>query len=325
MRISTIDPAFFIQGKSPLINYCCVNISRIDSNLWNSTVGVYDPYAERYIETLEFEGITRNPEFHFGGIVVNQRTGVLSIVVDAGAAFNTAGQDISGTNWIMQFDPKTREVLYQFNLTSLSKGRYGGPQDVELDPEGNTYTVWTFSSAITKTDKRGRTTEWYVRQPFNHTQWGYSGLAAKYWMLLVPDEESGTLFRFDLRKDEGVPKRIPVSPDFRLVLPDAAHLPRKYNDTVLLVAQLFNGTAVFESKSGKWDKAEYKGTVSTPTAGWVNTAVLQVGSSIYMVTTPPFTEDPIVPGQLAGNRTDFPFQDITREVDALLGHEGFTL
>jgi hypothetical protein len=187
-------------------------------------------------------------------------------VVDAGAAFNTGGQDFSGTNYIMQWDPKTRKILYRFNMTTLSKERYGGPQDLEHDPDGNTYTVWTFSSAITKTDKKGKTTEWYLKQPFNHTVWGYSGLAAKDWLLLVPDHESKGLWRFDMRQKNGVPKEIPVTPHFELDSPDATHRPPKYKGTVLLVAQVFMGTAVYESKPGKWDKAVYKGAVPIPDA-----------------------------------------------------------
>lgn len=284
-------------------------------------MGIYDPYARKYVETLEFRGITMDPALHIGGIGVDKGTGRLSIVVDAGAAFNTAGQDISGTNLIMQWDPKTRKTLYQFNLTTLSKGRYGGPQDVEHDPEGNIYTVWTFSSALTKTDKKGKTSEWYFSGN-NHTIWGYSGLAAKEWLLLVSDAESGGLVKFDMRQKRGKPKTIQVKPAYRLTFPDAAYLPPIYKGTVLLVAEIFNGVAVFESKSGKWDKAEYKGTVPIPDEitdeNVVVTAVIQVGNSVYMVTQPGAGSYPIVPGTLGGNHSDFLFPDITRKVDALL-------
>jgi hypothetical protein len=182
-----------------------------------------------------------------------------------------------------------------------------------------TPTPYGHSQALSrKRIRRGKTTEWYVRQPFNHTVWGHSGLAAKDWLLLVSDQEGGGLVRFDLRKKRGIPKQIPLTPQFKLTYPDAAHLLRKYKGTFLLVAQVFNGTAVFESKSGKWDKAEYKGTVPIPDESLVSTAVTQVGSSIYMVTQPPMGGYPLVPGTLAGNLSDFRFPDITGQVDALL-------
>lgn len=80
--------------------------------LFNASVAVYDPFINKIVEIIEFPGIAHNPEFHIGGLKVDQRTGLISIVVNAGAAFNTNGQDLSGTNYIIQWDATTKEILY---------------------------------------------------------------------------------------------------------------------------------------------------------------------------------------------------------------------
>jgi len=248
---------------------------------------------------------------------MDHRTGLLSVLVNAYAAFGTGGQDISGTSWIMQYNPKTRKVLYKTNITEISQGRYGGPQDVEQDPHGNTYIVGTFSSSIMKIDKRGKAEEWYLKKPINTTQWGYSGIAAKNWTLLASDEETGGLFRFDMRKEKGIPIPIPLNPDHKLGKCDAAYLPRRYNGTVLLVAEMFVGISVYQDKKGKWESASYKGTVPwTGDPTMQVTASVQIGESIYM-SAEGFL-DPLAPGEVSGNRTDFYFPDITQEVDALV-------
>lgn len=269
------------------------------------------------VDILRFPGIAENPAFHLGGVAMDHRTGLLSVLANAFAAFGTGGQDISGTSWIMQYNPKTKKVLYKTNLTEISQGLYGGPQDVEQDPDGNVYTMGTFPSSILKTNKKGKTIEWYLRKSVNHTVWGYSGLAAKDWTLVVSDEETGGLFRFDMRKEKGTPIPIPLKPDHKLGKCDAAYMPRKYKGTVLLVTELASGISVYQDKKGKWETAAYKGTVPwTGDPAFTPTASVQIGDSIYM-SLEAFA-DPVAPGQLSGNRTDFPFPDITKQVEALL-------
>jgi hypothetical protein len=70
-----------------------------------------------------------------------------------------------------------------------------------------------------------------------------------------------------------------------------------------------------------WRTAEYLGTVPIPTGGLYEggnvVAAVQMGSSsVFMVIG--FIFDEWVPGTVAGNRTRFPFPDITDEIDILL-------
>jgi hypothetical protein len=321
MAISTSMHASCIQGIS--LSFLKIhksiglyaNIST--RNLWNASVGIYDPYTNAFT-IIEFEGITHNPEFHIGGVQMNPRTNLLSIVVDAGAAFNTGGQDISGTNFIMLWDPSTHQLLYKHNLTTITKGRYGAFQDVEHDPANNVYVVGTYPSSIMKVDANGTKVEtWYLDDNLNHTIAGYAGLAVKDWTLITNDEATGNLFRFDMRTKKGVPVLIEVTPPHKIGPTDAIQLPLKYHGTVLLVAERGSGASVYRDRKGEWKKAEYLGLVPWPETDRITTAPLQVGDAVYF-NLEPFGDAGVQGPGTAGNRTDFLYVDITAQIDALL-------
>lgn len=89
---------------------------------------------------------------------------------------------------------------------------------------------------------------------------------------------------------------------------------------MLLVAQDVLGVSVLRSRDGRWETAAYLGLVPVPAElseeGWFVTAPIQVGSGLYMVLD--IFSDPTVEGQTAGNRSSFPFVDITAQVEKLL-------
>jgi len=270
------------------------------------------------VDILQFPGISHNPNFHIGGVAVDERTGLLSIVVDAGDAFNSFGANISGTNYIMQWDPAVHALTYKINLTQTTQGKYGGYQDVQQDPDDNVYVVGTYPGSILKVSCDGKTvTPWYEALPDISTNTGLTGLASKDWLLLASDFGSGQLWKFDMRAAKGVPYIIPTTPPQNLSLPDAISLPNRYSGTVLLVAEDFAGVKVFRSKDGLWNAAEYLGliTFSNPEGNMLCTSVKQIGSAIYMNLIP--FGDSAVPGT-AGNASQFFYPDITAQVDALL-------
>jgi hypothetical protein len=85
--------------------------------------------------------------------------------------------------------------------------------------------------------------------------------------------------------------------------------------TVLLVAVSASGVEVFRSKDGLWNEAEGLGQVlnNDCLADGANvTATVQVGSRIYM-------NEEFFADAFPGNRTMFPWVDITADVDGLLG------
>lgn len=284
--------------------------------LFNASVAVYDPY-KKTTEVIEFPQISHNPEFHLGGVAANPYTNLISIVVDAGAAFNTGGKDISGTNLILLWDPVAKKEIYRLNLTETTNGTYGGFQDVEFDSRENVYVVGTFPSSILRVEANGtKINEWY-KSSGNHTVTGFSGLASTKDILLTNDNTvtpNGSLIKFDMTATKGIPVTVPITPPRSISGSDAIYLPPKYNGTVLLVAVDASGVEVLRSKDGSWTAAEGLGQVSNkvPAAnGGFVTGSVQVGQSLYMI-------EEFFGDAQPGNRTQFPFVDITEEVDKLL-------
>jgi len=293
------------------------------SSLYNGTVVVYDPYKAKVVDTIILPDISFNPVLHVGGVDYDHRTGLFYIVADAGAPFNTNGKDITGPNYVMKFDPITKDILWTVDLTIVTQERYSGFQDLEEDAQGNVFVVGTWPASILRISGRDRGIRpWYVPEPLNQTRKGLSGIAAKDDNLLAYDINGGNggkLLRFNMTAERGVPVEVPLTPPTFLGLGDAVYLPPKYDGKVLLISIDAEGTVVIVSSDGKWEKAEYKGLIPRGTtgdaAGSAITASVQIGQSIYTVLE---WFDAPIPGSLAGNRTVFPWKDITAEVEALV-------
>ncbi|KAK4175314.1 hypothetical protein QBC36DRAFT_190221 [Triangularia setosa] len=295
-----------------------------DSSLWNATVGIYDPYLDKILDVLFFPDISLTLA-HIGGVARDPYSGLISILSNSGNPWATGGADITGERQIMKYDPKKKRVLWARNMTDVSRNRYGGFQDIEHDKRGNTYIVGTYPGVIIRVDKNGKKlTEWYLHQPLSPTtRKGYSGLAVvRGTDIMLASDGDGMLYRFDLRQERGRPVSVPLSPERLHMNLDAIYLPPKYGGRVLLVADLFLGIQVLRSKDRTWRKAENLGTIPRPAMlnglaidGAVVAPVQMGSNSLYMVIG---NIDPFIPGMVAGNRTLFPFPDITDEVERLL-------
>jgi hypothetical protein len=194
-------------------------------------MAIYNPY-DQTTEVVSFPGITQNPAFHVGGVAANPHTNLISIVADAGAAFVTGGQDISGTNMLITWDPSTQKEVSRLNLTETTRGAYGGFQDVEFDSRGNTYVVGTFPSSILRVEKNGTAVNEWFKSGGNHTVTGFQGLAMKGDVLLANDNTAapnGSLVRFDTTADKGTPVAVPISPPRSISGSDGLYFPPKYN------------------------------------------------------------------------------------------------
>jgi hypothetical protein len=88
-------------------------------------------------------------------------------------------------------------------------------------------------------------------------------------------------------------------------------LPPKYNNTVLLLAVPASGVEVLRSKDDLWDAAEGLGHIPNVIPAGNVTAVVQIGNRIYM-------NEEFFGDAQPGNRTSFPYVDITEEVENLL-------
>ncbi|KAF2461912.1 hypothetical protein BDY21DRAFT_295334 [Lineolata rhizophorae] len=292
-------------------------------SLFNSSVAIYDPFAEEMVDILEFDGITHNSALHLGGVGVDKRTGLVSIVVDAANPFNTGGSDVSGKNYIILYDPSTQSVLYNIDLTETTGERYGAFQDVEQDDYGNVYIVGTYPGSILRVEggpEDPQVVEWYTSFDPNGqiqtTRIGFSGLAVTGDVLLANDNNIGEIVRFDTTAAQGTPTVVPHTPNTQISASDAIYLPPKYDGTVLLVAENSAGVSVLRSQDALWTEAEYLGLIpnnSPDASGGILTATVQIGESIYMVEE--FFSDSF---NGAGTRAQFPLVDITAQVEALL-------
>lgn len=281
---------------------------------------MYDAVENRVTDIITLPGISNVPAFHVSGVQVDKRHDKLTISANAGAAFDTQGVDISGTNLIVQYDLATGRIEWQKNLTAVSRGVFGGFQDMEHDAAGNSFVLGTYPSSIVKISADGKTAEpWFVERGVNQTVSGFQGIAAfdDGASLLVSDGQRGQLLRFDTAADKGEPVRVPLQDGAEPIggVLDGAYLPALYKDTVLLVSDNALGTVVLRSQDN-WQTAERVGVVAKDPGfpdGFA-TATVQIADRIYGVTE--FFLDNAPPRSL--NRTEFPLYDITDAVNELL-------
>ena len=315
LRYVLLEEPLFSAGHGLMM--CCYACSA----LYNSTVAVYDPYKREVVDNIHLPGLSGDPVLHMSGVVVDPQ-GQLSVIVDAGAAFDTQGQDISGDNFLVKVDPRHGQVLWRKNLTEVTNGVYGGYQDAAHDAHGNTFVVGTFPASIIKVGPNGSTAiPWYLQPQPNQTVPGLSGLAARGDILLGTDGSDGQLYRFNMTEEMGHKVHVPLKGSNATRIGnslDGILLPKQFNGTVLLVSDTTDGTAVLRSADGLWTSAEMVGTVPNVYASRNGFSVdnVEIGGSLYSVTE--FFLDEKVPGTLAGNRTQFPLVDITNQVLELL-------
>ncbi|KAK0730213.1 hypothetical protein B0H67DRAFT_478833 [Lasiosphaeris hirsuta] len=294
--------------------------------VWNGTVALFDPYADKVVEVLEFPGTSHTGSQHIGGVAWDPYSGLITILTDSASPWGTGGADVSGDHLIMKYNHRTKKTLWSLNITELTHEKYGGFQDVETDRRGNTYIVGTFPGTVLKVDKHGTAvTPWYVPDPLPPTtKKGFGGLAAVPGSeILLSNDGDGRIYRFDMRDKTGKPVHVPMRPEKLYTDTDAIYLPPRWGGSVLLVASNFGGIQVLRSKDKLWKTAENLGTIPSPTGGLnegsVATAVVQVGNDpglIYLIEG--FWDVPWVPGTVAGNRTLFPFPDLTKDIERLL-------
>ncbi|GJN73897.1 hypothetical protein PLICBS_007980 [Purpureocillium lilacinum] len=290
------------------------------SVLYNASVAVYDATKNEVSEIIEFPGLSGKPEFHSSGMRVRP-DGQLATVVNAGAAFDTSGQDISGDNFLVTYDHDSKKVTSQVNLTAVSNGVYGGFQDLTFDTCGNTFVVGTYPGSIIKVSADGsKAVPWIVDRISNRTTAGYTGIVSRGNTLIASNGKDGGLYRFDATKAQGEPIAIPLAGNRTLGKDlDQVYMPAKYGGNTILVSDTSDGTVVVRSDDD-WKSAKIVGTVANAlqSQDGFSVATVQIAERIYVVTEYFLDASNKVPGTNAGNRTEFPLRDITDEVDAML-------
>ncbi|KAK9443348.1 TRI14-like protein [Metarhizium brunneum] len=306
------------------------------SVLYNSSVAVWDPTNNVIESIIEFPE-TNKTEYHASGIEVEAKTGLLSAIINPGAAFDTSGVDISGDSFLYKIDMKTKKWLWRKNVSKPTEGRYGGCQEAIHDRHHNTFVLCTYPGAIIKVSADGKTaTSWYesnYMKPGETPQRpGLTGGVSKDDFLLAVDDESHKLLRFDMREEKGNPVVVKIGNDEDVGLGlDGAYLPPKYDGQVLLVTSESKEINVIISNDN-WKTAEKAGvikntyfdnpennrgfSVSTVQIGEGNDAPIYSINEYFLDAQD--ASKPTVPGTLAKDRSEFPLQDITKAVDDIV-------
>lgn len=294
-----------------------------DSVLYNSTVAVYDPVANSVDRIIEVPGLSYDPLLHSSGVKLDGPD-KLSIVINAGRAFETGGQNRSGENFLVKYDLEQDRILWQANVGAATNNAVTGYQDVEHDSQGNSYVVSSFPESIIRVSADGQTvTPWYVLVEGQQST-GMTGLAKFDDNTVLSTNVSGSsITAWDLTQEIGVPRQVPVTglsanETQLFVLSDGLYLPPRYERTVLLIADgARNGVAVVRSNDG-WASAQYVGFVANPVpeGGSLAAASVQLGDNVFLI--PAFFTMERVAGTLTGPQSAFPLADITAEVEALV-------
>ncbi|KAJ3488488.1 hypothetical protein NLG97_g6194 [Lecanicillium saksenae] len=296
------------------------------SVLYNASVAVYNPSSNSFEDNINFPQ-TMEPVFHASGIDVDAANRKLSVLVNAGVAFDTEGANVTGDNFLYKVDLSSpeRQVLWGTNLSAVTNGAYGGCQDAASDAAGNTYAVCTYPSAIIKVTPDGtQATPWYLS---NYTapgaspiEAGLSGIVPIGDFLVGTESRGRRLLRFDTKAAAPEPVEIPISGYNASVWgsSDGAFMPPKYDGKVLLVSDNTQGTTVLVSTDG-WQSAKQVGFIPKMSEEAFSVASMQLRGRVYAVNE--FFADaanPKVPGTNAGPRAQFPLQDINKQVYSLV-------
>ncbi|KJZ74879.1 hypothetical protein HIM_05788 [Hirsutella minnesotensis 3608] len=299
------------------------------SVLWNSSVAIYDPISNTVIGSITDRRFTGRPELHASGIQVDVAHDKLAIMFNAGAPFDTAGENIMGQNNLVQYDLKTNKVLWAIDLSKVTNGAYSGFQDMEHDRHGNIFVCGTFPPSLLFVNATTVVASPWWLGPHNMTNKGINGLAMwRYSKLLGTyqdgyDQYGSHLIRWNVRVP-GEPVGIPIYKNGRAVALgtdlDGSYLPLRYGGNILLVTDAWIGTIVLHSTDA-WETAEKLGVLPNPFAGGTSaTATVQAGQRIFAIFE--FFQDATVKavGQPAGagQRSKFPLLDVTDQIDALV-------
>ncbi|KAM4060942.1 hypothetical protein HRG_001579 [Hirsutella rhossiliensis] len=292
------------------------------SVLYNASVAVWDSKTQSLLEPITVENMTGNKALHASGVQVNPQDDTLAFMLNAGAAFDTQGQNVTGDNNLVVWDLKANKMKFTINLSDHADKDHRGFQDMEHDKDGNIFVMSTFGGSLFRVNANGTAVEKWWLSDKNSSTAGLTGLARLGEdSLIAADQSEGQLFRYSMNED-GKDKRTPVElkPTANLTSSmDGVYFPPKHNQTCLLVSDNEKGTLVLHSDD-KWKIAQLRGIIPNKFSSQqgFTVATVQIVHRIFAV-----IEWFLDGGEddqnnaLPGNRTEFPMVDITDDVDKL--------
>ncbi|RBA11170.1 hypothetical protein FPRO05_04343 [Fusarium proliferatum] len=302
------------------------------SSIYNASIAVWDPYSSSIQRIISIPGITHSLDKRLSGTIIDPTNNVLSAVVEAASFFVSAGNDVSGDNFVVKVDLNTFDTK-KINLTAVTKGQYGAFLDIDNGLSGDLYVNGAYPSSLLHIDCEDRVSSFYVREPTTPPRsFGFGGVVRVDDTLIVSDNTNHQLAKFTIRGGHHSPVVIPQTNYHNFSGGSSLSLPHRYGGKVMLmaedvIAKNTCGVSVFSSRDS-WKTANFLGFIESidrklePASAISQTSAHELGDRIYSSVL--FYDNKVNP-TMAGNRTDFTLRDITDSVDSLLRANGFDI
>ncbi|OXV06020.1 hypothetical protein Egran_06212 [Elaphomyces granulatus] len=302
-------------------DYDPVHCKAYFGSLFNSTVLRKD-LSTGEEEVLTFPDISENHTYHVSGVQYDRKTGAMYFSANNGIAFSSNGADLTGPNRFIKYNTSTDRVVFITDMDSvvaqlnaLTGYQYNGFQDMAEDLAGNAYYVTSLGPSIFKVTPDGTPSIFFYLPPkfINGTvQSNWGGIFSVGNILVSLDNFNGKMFRLDTTAKDPFKDYTTYSlADSPVqVHCDRTYPPPMFDGKIVLCSNDGNGTYVLYSND-LWQSAKYLGLAASPNYGGIPTASCQIANSLY-TNTEYFLDG--VTFDKVGNRTDFPFTDITQKV-----------
>ncbi|KAF5578266.1 immune-responsive 1 [Fusarium pseudocircinatum] len=325
--IEALYPSFFRWDDQRCVLYL--------SSIYNASIAVWDPYSSSLQRIISIPGISHSglepSSSRLSGTVINPTNNVLAAVVEADPFFLTAGNDVSGDNFVVKVDLNTFAST-KINLTATTRGQYGAFLDIDNGLSGDLYVNGGYPASILHIDCQDKVSPFYVREPTTPPRsFGFGGVVRVGDTLIASDNTKHELVKIAIRSGHHSPVVIPQTNYHNFSGAGSVSVPHRYGGKVLLMAEDVTatnttGVSVFSSKDG-WKSTRFLGFIesidrkSEPASVAMSLASAhELGDRIYSSTL--FYDNKVNPA-MAGNRSDFALRDITDSVDSLLEANGF--
>lgn len=295
-----------------------------------------DSSKRAILRYITVDGLT-GKALHASGVQLDLKHNILGFLLNAEAAFDSYGEDLTGENNLVLWDLEKHTPKLIIDLSKYANKRHRGFQDLEFDDQGNVFVISTYGGNMLRVDVEARTAEKWWESELNVSvakpRPGLTGLA-KYGRdtLITTDEREKGLFLYSMKKED---KKGENSIDRqRVVLSgssitanlssnmDSVYFPPMFEQSCLLVSNFMEGTIVVTSDQ-HWTSGVIRGLIpnkyksASPQGYTVST--VQIASRIFAVIEW-FSDGRRVNNTvLPGGRSEFPMVDITDEVKDLCG------
>ncbi|KAF5673257.1 trichothecene biosynthesis [Fusarium denticulatum] len=303
------------------------------SSIYNASIAVWDPYSFSLQRIISIPGITHSLDKRLSGTIIDPTNNVLSAVVEAASFFTSAGNDVSGDNFVVKVDLNTFETK-KINLTAVTKGQYGAFLDIDNGLDGDLYVNGAYPSSILHVDCEDKVSPFYIREPTTPPRsFGFGGVVRVGHDLIVSDNTNHQLVKFAIHSSRHSPIVIPQTKCHNFSAGSSLSLPDRYGGKVMLMAEDVidentSGVSVFSSKDN-WKTAKFVGFIESidrklqpASVALSQTSAHELGERIYSSVL--FYDNKANP-TMGGNRSDFALRDITDSVDSLLKANGFRI